>query len=168
MNEALILRDVCLSDLDAMTAMEAALFAAEAWSRDLVRAEIAGPHRRYFALEDVAKGALVGYAGLLCIGTEGDIQTIAVSPQYQGRGQGRRLMHALIEAARETGVRELFLEVRADNAAARALYVSLGFAEIGRRAGYYQPGSIDAIVMRLTPLPVVTVSPLITDVKERE
>jgi ribosomal protein S18 acetylase RimI-like enzyme len=39
--------------------------------------------------------------------------------------------------------------VRADNDAARGLYTSLGFQEIDRRTGYYQPDGVDAIVMTL-------------------
>lgn len=155
MRDALILRDITLNDLDEMAVIEAALFAGEAWSPALVRDEITGPHRRYLALEEASTGKLAGYAGLLLVGAEGDIQTIAVAPEFQGTGQGRRLMEALIAAARELRVRQLFLEVRADNQVARALYVSLGFEEIGRRPGYYQPGSIDAVVMRLSPLPMV-------------
>lgn len=151
--DALILRDVTLADLDVLAAMEAELFAGEAWSRDLVREEITGKHRRYFALEDPSTGQLAGYAGLLAVGTEGDVQTIAVAPEYRGQGAGRRLMHALLAVAQESGVRELFLEVRADNPVARALYTSRGFTEIGLRPGYYQPGAIDAVVMRLSPLP---------------
>ncbi|WP_241095532.1 MULTISPECIES: ribosomal protein S18-alanine N-acetyltransferase [unclassified Leucobacter] len=151
--DELILRDVTLADLDVLAAMEAELFAGEAWSRDLVRDEITGKHRRYLALEDAATGQIAGYAGLLAVGTEGDVQTIAVAPEYQGQGAGRRLMLELLAAARECGVRELFLEVRADNPVARTLYTSLGFAEIGLRPGYYQPGAIDAVVMRLSPLP---------------
>lgn len=149
----LILRPVTLTDLDVVATMEAALFAGEAWSRELVREELIGAHRHYLGLEDSVTGHLAGYAGLLAVGTEGDVQTIAVDPGYRGRGAGRRLMYALLDVAREQGVRELFLEVRADNPIARALYDSLGFAEIGLRKGYYQPGSIDAVVMRLSPLP---------------
>ena len=40
------------------------------------------------------------------------------------------------------------LEVRADNAAALALYEQAGFATISLRRRYYQPGDIDAVIMR--------------------
>jgi ribosomal protein S18 acetylase RimI-like enzyme len=65
-------------------------------------------------------------------------------------------MHALITQARRRHLSELFLEVRADNPIARALYRSLGFEEIGVRRGYYQPDDVDAISMRLTVPPAVT------------
>ncbi len=54
----------------------------------------------------------------------------------------------LAEASRRR-VREVFLEVRADNPVAQALYASEGFAELGRRPRYYQPDGVDALVMRL-------------------
>src|SRR5699024_8398814 len=89
-----------------------------------------------------------GYAGLLAVGDAGDIQTIAVDPALRGQGHGRNLMLALAEEAARRGVRDVFLEVRADNEPARSLYRSLGFAEVGIRPGYYQPDGVDAIVMQ--------------------
>jgi [ribosomal protein S18]-alanine N-acetyltransferase len=41
--------------------------------------------------------------------------------------------------------------VRADNETAARLYARFGFERIGVRRGYYQPGRVDAIVMRLRP-----------------
>lgn len=145
---ALLIRPAVTDDLDAIWAIEAAVFGAEAWSRPMMAEELAGPHRNYLVLEDEA-GAVQGYAGLLAVGSEGDVQTIAVAPSHRGGGHGRRLIEALIARAREQGVRELFLEVRADNPVARSLYESLSFAEIGVRPRYYQPDDVDAIVMKL-------------------
>ena len=45
------------------------------------------------------------------------------------------------------------LEVRADNEPAIALYRSFGFDRIAVRRRYYQPGDIDAHIMRLRPIP---------------
>ena len=55
---------------------------------------------------------------------------------------------ALHEAPR---VRDVFLEVRADNPAAQSLYERAGFSVITRRRGYYQPSGTDALVMRVRP-----------------
>ncbi|MFV0435221.1 MAG: ribosomal protein S18-alanine N-acetyltransferase [Leucobacter sp.] len=143
-----MLRLAAVADLDAIWSIESAVFGREAWSRDLVREELTADHRYYLALAD-QDGAVRGYAGLLVIGTEGDIQTIAVSPELRGGGHGRRLMNALLDEAERRGVREVFLEVRADNPVARSLYTALGFEEIGVRPRYYQPDDVDAVVMRL-------------------
>ena len=69
-------------------------------------------------------GAIDAYAGLLApLGTgQGDIQTITVAPRARRQGLGRTLMLALINEARRRGAEELFLEVRADNENAQALY----------------------------------------------
>ncbi|UOQ61345.1 ribosomal protein S18-alanine N-acetyltransferase [Leucobacter rhizosphaerae] len=142
------LRPATLDDLDAVWEIEHAVFTGEAWSRDLVREELSADHRCYLVLVDDA-GAVRGYGGLLAVGTEGDIQTIALTPETRGVGAGRRLMVALIAEARSRGVREIFLEVRADNPVAQGLYTSLGFVEIGIRPRYYQPDGVDAVVMKL-------------------
>lgn len=144
----LSIRAASIDDLDAIWAIEAAVFASEAWSREMMREELTADHRVYLALVDGA-GAVRGYGGLLAVGAEGDVQTIALDPGSRGGGQGRRLMNALLDAGEGLGVREVFLEVRADNPVARGLYASLGFEEIGVRPRYYQPDGIDAIVMRL-------------------
>uniref|UniRef100_UPI0015EFFD8C GNAT family N-acetyltransferase n=1 Tax=Streptomyces phytophilus TaxID=722715 RepID=UPI0015EFFD8C len=65
-------------------------------------------------------------------------------------GLGPRLLEALLAAARRFGCREVLLEVRVDNERAQRLYERHGFAVIGVRRGYYQPGNVDALVMRRT------------------
>lgn len=142
------LREAVVDDLDAIWGIESAVFASEAWSREMMREELAADHRHYLALVDEA-GAVRGYAGLLVVGSEGDIQTIAVSPEARGGGCGRQLMNALLDEAERRGVGEVFLEVRADNPVAQTLYRSLGFDEIGVRPRYYQPDGVDALVMKL-------------------
>ncbi|MGJ0202895.1 ribosomal protein S18-alanine N-acetyltransferase [Leucobacter sp. gxy201] len=136
------------SDLDAILAIERAVFGGEAWSEGALRSELTGDFRRYIVLVDEA-GAVQGYAGLLAVGDDGDIQTIALAPAVRGAGHGRRLMDELLDEADRRGTRQVFLEVRADNPPARGLYASLGFAEIGVRPRYYQPDDVDAVVMRL-------------------
>lgn len=145
------LRGATLDDLDAIWAIESAVFGAEAWSREMMREELTADYRQYFVLvgDGADSNAVVGYGGLLAVGDEGDIQTIALHPALRGSGQGRRMMDALLDEADRRGVREVFLEVRADNPVARSLYASLGFEELGVRQGYYQPDNVDAVVMKL-------------------
>ncbi|AND15780.1 ribosomal-protein-alanine N-acetyltransferase [Rathayibacter tritici] len=152
MSEA-VLREAQADDLDAVMAIEESEFTGDAWSRGMMAEEIRSRHTRYLVAE--RDGEVVGYAGLLCpVGAhEGDVQTIAVIASVRRTGLGRRLLRALLDAARERGAREVFLEVRADNPAAQTLYRSEAFEEIGVRPGYYQPDGVDAIVMRL-PLAV--------------
>lgn len=143
------LRAATVDDLPGIMTLERACFPTDAWSDAMMAAELSSPHGRY--LVDVEASRIVGYGGVRAVtgATDADIQTIAISPLARGRGRGRALLSALLEVARERGAREVFLEVRADNPVAEALYVSEGFAEIGRRPRYYQPDDVDAVVMKL-------------------
>lgn len=73
---------------------------------------------------------------------------LAVRPEYRRQGQARRLLTAMLARGREAGVETVFLEVRASNRAALALYESLGFAAVCQRSGYYDDGE-DALLMTL-------------------
>lgn len=144
-----MIRAATPDDLDAIMALERASFPTDAWSDAMMREELASPHGRYLVLEDA--GAFAGYAGLRSVAgaADADIQTIAVADTARGRGSGRMLLRTLIGIAHERRVRDLFLEVRADNPVAQRLYASEGFVETGRRPRYYQPDDVDAIVMTL-------------------
>lgn len=137
------------ADLDAIMALERASFPTDAWSEAMMREELSSRHGWYVVAEEA--GRLAGYAGLRAPkgAKDADIQTIAIAEAFRGRGRGRMLLTAMLEEAVRRGVREVFLEVRADNPVAQALYASEGFAEVGRRARYYQPDGVDAIVMAL-------------------
>jgi len=142
-------RAATAADLDAIMALERASFPTDAWSDAMMREELASPHGWYVVVEEA--GRLIGYAGLRAAhgATDADIQTIAIASAARGKGRGRALLTALLAEAARRGVRHVFLEVRADNPVAQALYASEGFAEAGRRPRYYQPDDVDAIVMRL-------------------
>ncbi len=130
-------------------ALERASFPTDAWSEAMMREELSSPHGWYVVVEEA--GRLVGYAGLRAVrgATDADVQTIAIAEGARGRGRGRALLTTLLEEAARRRVHDLFLEVRADNPVAQALYASEGFVEVGRRPRYYQPDDVDAIVMRV-------------------
>ena len=148
-------------DVEAVQALDAELFGPTAWTPAAFWSELAaGPTRWYVVAESAGPdgqigtaGALAGYAGLLVPGPEADVQTIAVAPSARGRGVGTRLLRALTARAVSSGARSLLLEVRADNASAIALYEREGFERISVRRRYYQPGDVDAWIMRRRPLP---------------
>jgi [ribosomal protein S18]-alanine N-acetyltransferase len=135
-----------LSDLPAVLALEEELFAPDTWTAAMYRDELARTDTRwYLVAEDGAQ--IVGYAGLIAYPDEAHIATIGVARERQGEGIGAQLLDALLaEADRRSPV--VLLEVRADNELAQGLYRRRGFAEIGRRRGYYQPSGTDAVVMR--------------------
>lgn len=143
------LRTATPDDLPRIMDLERASFPTDAWSSAMMAAELASPHGRYVVDEEA--GRLIGYGGVRVVqgATDADIQTIAIAADARGRGRGRLLFADLLRSAAERGAREVFLDVRADNPAASSLYISEGFVEIGRRARYYQPDDVDAIVMKL-------------------
>ena len=142
-------RVASLEDLDAIMALERASFPSDAWSDAMMREELASPHGWYVVVEEA--GRLIGYAGLRAArgAADADIQTITITSGVRGRGRGRALLTTLLEEAAHRRVTDVFLEVRADNPVAQTLYRSEGFVEVGRRARYYQPDDVDAIVMKL-------------------
>jgi ribosomal-protein-alanine N-acetyltransferase len=75
------------------------------------------------------------------------VQTIAVLEKHQGTGIGSAMLTELLGEAHRRGAREIFLEVRADNPRAQAVYRHFGFEDIGTRRRYYDDGT-DAIMMR--------------------
>jgi [ribosomal protein S18]-alanine N-acetyltransferase len=121
------------------------------WSERAFREELlAGFHYVAARLDET----LVGYAGLALMGAgsgaDAEVHTIGVDPAHQGRGIGRALLRALLEIA-DAAHATVFLEVRTDNEAAHALYVSEGFAVVGLRRRYYTPSGADAHTMRRDP-----------------
>ncbi|MFE7843917.1 ribosomal protein S18-alanine N-acetyltransferase [Microbacterium sp. NPDC057407] len=143
------LREAGPADLEPIMALERASFPTDAWSAAMMREELSSPHGWYIV--DEVAGRVTGYAGLRAVrgAKDADVQTIAIAEASRGRGRGRALLRALLDEAARREVQDVFLEVRADNPVAHALYVSEGFREIGRRPRYYQPDDVDAIVMKL-------------------
>ncbi|MEU6725237.1 ribosomal protein S18-alanine N-acetyltransferase [Nonomuraea wenchangensis] len=141
------LRPMTVADLPAVMAIERATFPLDAWSEGMMRGELDDmPRTRHYvvALDD---DEIVAYAGLAAAADQADVQTIAVLDKHQGRGIGSALLTELLAEARRRGAREIFLEVRADNPRAQAVYRRFEFEEIGTRRRYYDDGT-DAIMMR--------------------
>jgi ribosomal-protein-alanine N-acetyltransferase len=142
------LREMTWRDIPALTALEPALFAHDGWSEQTWWAELAGRPRRSYVIAEQS-GTVVGYAGVDCGGEVADVMTIAVAPAAQGQGLGTVLLHWLIAEARRAGAEHLMLEVRADNVVAQRLYSAAGFVKLSVRRKYYQPGDVDALIMRM-------------------
>jgi ribosomal-protein-alanine N-acetyltransferase len=107
------------------------------------------PHHYWAALTErgLAGEVLLGYGGVAVTDDEAYIQTLGVARSAQRAGIGRRLLRRLLDDGSADGARTCWLEVRADNLAAQAMYAAYGFRPRGRRRGYYQPSGTDAIVM---------------------
>ena len=117
------------------------------WTLGLYLGELALPDEQRVYLVARTGGEVVGHAGLMFAATDGHVTTIAVDPAWQRRGIGAHLLLVLAREAIARGATDLTLEVRASNDAAQQLYRRFGFAEAGRRSGYYQEDGEDAVIM---------------------
>ncbi|MFF3936080.1 ribosomal protein S18-alanine N-acetyltransferase [Streptomyces phaeofaciens] len=148
-----VLREMRWWDIEPVLELEKDLFPEDAWSRgmfwsDLAHARGAEATRRYLVATEGER--IVGYAGLAANADIADVQTIAVARDHWGTGLGGRLLTELLRAATSFECAEVMLECRVDNVRAQKLYERFGFEPIGFRRGYYQPGNVDALVMRRT------------------
>lgn len=140
-------RPVHSRDVDTLVEAEREIFPDRPWDAVAWWSELAArPRREYLVLLDGDE--LLGYAGLDHQDDVADIMTVAVRTRGRGRGHARTLLDGLDRLAGVRGAAYLMLEVRADNAAALALYAADGFCELSRRRRYYQPDDVDAVVMR--------------------
>lgn len=96
------------------------------------------------------KDKLCGYYLAQQVLDEASLFNIVVAPDEQGKGYGRILLQHMLQQAKQRHCQQVWLEVRAGNTAAIALYQSAGFELSGRRKNYYQSsaGAEDALVMR--------------------
>jgi ribosomal-protein-alanine N-acetyltransferase len=94
--------------------------------------------------EDVS---LVGYGGFWILVDEAHICTIAIRPEWQGRGLGELLLLGLMEQAMKRDAQVVTLEVRVSNIKAQNLYLKCGFKAVGKRKGYYSDNREDALIM---------------------
>ena len=140
------LRSMSAADLEAVAALELAIFGEEAWTRRMLADELVAAGRHYLVAVDGAR--VTGYGGLLTVAATADVLTLAVAADRWGQGIGSALLEALLAEAGNRGCTEIFLEVRTDNTRAQRLYRRYEFADVGIRRGYYQPSGADALVMR--------------------
>ena len=138
-----LIRRARADDLERLTEWERACF-SDAWRRDWLAAVLHEPRYLVFIIED--GGYILGWSAA----GEAEIERLGVLPNQRGKGWGRALVQAIVEQFGARGVEGVFLEVRQNNAAARAIYGACGFEQSGRRRAYYDDGE-DAILMRSAP-----------------
>ncbi|MEG9490800.1 ribosomal protein S18-alanine N-acetyltransferase [Mannheimia indoligenes] len=107
---------------------------------------------KYLNLKLVENGEIVAFAISQVVLDEATLFNLAVDPDFQGKGFGKRLLSELILQLQKRGVATLWLEVRESNVVAQKLYDSLGFNEVTVRKNYYptpEGGKENAVVMAL-------------------
>ena len=155
------------ADLDAVCEVDKAAY-THAWSRRHFADSLAAGYHGQLLLGEAAPGDVVwparadgrwllGYLVAMPGVGEAHLLNLTVAPPHQRQGWARCLLDALVCWCREHDFGTLWLEVRASNAPALALYNRYGFHTVGRRRGYYPAGHgerEDAMVMSL-PLAAV-------------
>ncbi|MBG0827804.1 ribosomal protein S18-alanine N-acetyltransferase [Planomonospora sp. ID67723] len=134
-------------DLPAVMLIERETFPADAWTEGMLRGELDDQPRTRHYVVALVDGEIVGYAGLAAAGDQADVQTIAVLAAHRRSGIGAVMLTELLAEAVRRGARSVFLEVRADNPPAQAMYERFGFEPLGVRRRYYEDGT-DAITMK--------------------
>jgi len=145
-----VLRPARHADIDAVLSIERASF-GDPWNRGAF-VDLLDDPRVAFLIADVG-GEVRGYVVAWFVLDEGEIGNLAVASEARRHGIGARLLDGAIATVRRSDVDTLYLEVRDSNAAARALYASRGFVEVGRRREYYRRPKEDALVLRLDLAP---------------
>lgn len=141
------LRPLLVADIPCLLAIEQAANPYP-WTEGVFRSCFGGA---YFSFGIEQAGELQGFYFGQFLGVESQLFNICVSPKAQGKGLGKQLLSHYISQCEARKALEAWLEVRAANSKAIALYQKLGFIETGRRANYYvgPEGKEDAILMCL-------------------
>ena len=131
-------------DATAIAQMESEYF-SDSWGKKDIFSYICSEDGMCFSALD--NGEVIGYIIGRKIAPEAEIYRVAVRMDKRQRGVGYRLLSYALKTERGSGVETVFLEVRSQNAPARALYKAYGFTEAGVRKGYYKNPTDDAIIM---------------------
>lgn len=137
---------------EEIAALHARLFDAP-WDNAAIKSLLEHPASTSLIAIGGDPKTVVGFVIGQLAADEAEILSIGVTPDWQRSGLGKRLVEGLIRAAKRGEAKRLYLEVAEDNVAALALYRGLGFAETGRRKGYYVRscgGKIDALTLALS------------------
>lgn len=127
-------------DLDSVMQVMAAAFDkryGEAWTRSQCAGILPMQGVKLVIAEDEEKSEILGFSLYRTIASDSELLLLAVLPDRQRRGIGRRLLNHFIDDSKKSGAKTIHLEVRDGNPAIR-LYESIGFAAAGRRKNYYR------------------------------
>ena len=144
--EGLAIRRAARGDVDRVLEIESEGF-LHPWSRELVERELEHAWSAMLLAEDGVGGPVVGYVVFWVVHDEVHVLNVATALAARRRGVGRALMEAAEGEGRRRGARLSTLEVRRSNEGAIALYLTMGYRQVGVRPNYYAEEREDALVM---------------------
>lgn len=134
-------------DLDRIMEIEQVSFPTP-WTRAALAEELDRPWS-FFQVLRGPQGEVLAYLNYWVLFDEVHLLNIATHPGHRRRGHAKALLEPMIRLAEKNAVQQIHLEVRPSNLAARRLYESLGFTQVGTRPGYYADTNEDALLYRL-------------------
>jgi [ribosomal protein S18]-alanine N-acetyltransferase len=137
-------RCAAATDVPQLMAIGRSAAAAAQWSQEQYE-QMFSSDRVVLVAEDAE---VLGFIAGRGIAGEWEIENVAVTEAARRSGLGSRLLAEFLHHIRCNSGREVFLEVRESNCAARAFYAKWGFIEAGRRKGYYHHPEEDALLLR--------------------
>ena len=141
------IRKMATSDVPAVLAILQESPEAAAWSQESLL-QLASADAAAWIAE--LNGVPVGFLFGRIAADEFEILNMAVQKAHRRRGIGSKLLESALEFSRIAGCSRAYLEVRASNAPAIALYTRHGFTQCGRRTQYYRDPSEDAVLLSLS------------------
>lgn len=138
-------REMKIEDISEVASIERKLF-SRPWSQ---KAFLEALEQDTLFVVVLDRNTIVGYCGMYCSFSEGEITNVAVEPSRQNQGIGHKMLKYLLEQAFVKGIGRVILEVRVSNANAIYLYESMGFQNCGIRRGLYEMPREDGMIMAL-------------------
>lgn len=142
---AVVVRRMSASDVLAALSILKESPEASMWSSESLQESVS----QGFAWSAEVGGQVAGILIGRVAADEFEILNLAVAKVARRRGVAKQLVIAALESARAGGARQVYLEVRASNEAAIALYLQMGFQVCGRRPNYYREPVEDAVLLVL-------------------
>ncbi len=139
-----LIRRAQLSDLEAISAIEAHWPTAPHWSQKQLESELSRDHSIFLVLE--CEESVWGYGFARVVESEAQILSLSTRPERIKQGVGRKVLEAILGEARSRGCSRATLEVSQTNDTALSLYRGAGFHVVGTRPKFYNDGS-DALLM---------------------
>lgn len=141
-----VIRGMREGDLPRVQEIDGDSFSAP-WPVDAFKIELNNPKAR--CLVSLENNQIVGFMVYWLIVDECHIATLAVDRAWRGKGHAKELIRKALQSSRFEGATHAFLEVRAGNKEALALYSSFGFENVGTRKKYYKDNNEDALLLTL-------------------
>lgn len=141
------LRPMQMEDVDVVMLIEPHIY-SHPWTRGNFTDSLQSGYSAWVLMQDVK---IIGYALMMMVLDEAHLLNLSIAKAYQKQGLGRLLLEHMIAISKNHRAANMFLEVRASNVSAIALYENTGFNEMAVRRGYYPAanGREDAVLMGL-------------------